>query len=372
MTFTISPDMKKRFYKRNIQASRAALKKFTALVLTATFASGCVDIAGPVPEPITDDELMASVRITAPAVMIQAGDSLDLSVEAVSMSGRILEIDDSARIRWSSADNDQVTIDSTGRIYARTSSTLPVDIIASYKRGPVTMADTIPVFVTEHKYDFTSIRIEVPDSNRFGAPTFYAYPRVRVDLYKEGDMVLSGANVYLDIPEPLRLTSTPASNGGTEYTVLGEKPLVGRFYIRASGNIYGTVINDSVEWVGTYPSLASLEVYEDAAGVPYVNAEESSRSVAPCGYVAFIVLTSDPIDIIFDDSTAVAECPAETFELGPDLFVTTDIGGRILDAQAFRIKKISAPGIHSWRGRRSDTKEDLPLVRGTIIVMEDE
>lgn len=350
---------------------RAELKKFMTLVLVTAAIGGCVDIAGPIPAPITDDELMASVRISASAVMIQAGDSLDLSINAVSMSGRTLDIPSPTSVRWSSADDDQVTIDSTGRLHARVSSTLPVDIIASYKRGPVTMADTIPVFVTGHKYDFTSIRIEIPDSNRFGAPTLYAFPRVRVDLYDGEDIVLPGASVYLDIPEPLQLISTPSSNGGTEYTVYGDKPLVGRFYIRASGNIYGTVVNDSVEWVGTYPSFASLEIFDDAAGTPYVNIEESSRSIAPCGYIFFLVLTSDPIDIIFDDSTTVAQCPPETLELDTNYFITVETGGRILNAQGIHLKKIAAPGIHSWRGRRSDTKEDLPLVKGTIIVMEE-
>lgn len=350
--------------------------KHVVLLMLVLIGAGCVDIEGPHPEHLTEDHILAAVRVSTPSIVMQVGDTIRVSLSAISMSGDDIPIENPSEIRWSSSDPEQVSVDSNGLVSAHlvSSSSAGVEIVARWKYRITTQVDTVRVHVTSDRLDITSVRLTALDSNRIGSGLLDLPPRVRADLLNGDNIVLEGAMLHLTAPEPIAVdfAGPLGNNGEMVFHVTNEKAFNGAFFIKAEGTVYGVEVSDSIEWTGLYPGLVAFILHEDAetgelyTGSSQGSVQEPEYFSQECGLILIMNLTSKEIDIVFDDSTAATNCSQSL----DSLYWPTIERGNIYNIPPFAspIKKFSTSGIRRWHARLSDTRVVQPRAAGTVIV----
>lgn len=354
--------------------SEKYLRSLSLALATLISAVACVDINEPTAPVLSDSEILSQLRMSTQSVMIQTGDSLRVSVVAIAMDGSEIQIGDPQEVIWTSEDSEQVRIDSNGYIHAVRPSATPVNVVASYKYHRTTKADTIPVYVTDDRFDVTQIRLVALDSVRVGPASSYGtyvLPRVRIDVYEGETLRIKGARLHIEVRSPIQLILSPSGGDDSEdvYHVMNERPFVGNFIIRSSGNVYGNEISDSLEFTGLYPMVMAnpFGIHYDAVAEKFAHLFEHEYTpyVQPCGIVTVLAFEVPvPIDIVFSDSLNTGGCDLamDIDEWGgyPDA-----VDGNIYDlpANSFAVgfRKTSTVGKVTWYARNANTKEPLNL-----------
>ncbi len=343
-----------------------------ALLMTATM-SACVDIEGPVSKPLAPDQILASVRINRPAVMMQLADTLDLDIIATALNDAPISVNPE-KLRWISKDPSQVTVDSLGRVVGLTETPVAVEVIASYTHERTTKADTIPIVVTATRLDATGIKLVAVDSNKVGIDGLLQ-PRVRVDLYQGETLVMKGVQIPLRAPKPVALTFS-LFGGPDEDPVysVDNRGYIGKFWINASTDLYGVEVADSIEFTGVYSSMAAalwLLSDEDGNFLPNeMPADQSPPLVQPCALVIAVVFTPRVLDLVFSDSTASSDgcgpIPPNALEIISLVPLGLNgVGGNLLNMPPYSVvvRRSNTKGVVSFYARDAVTKERLPISR---------
>lgn len=344
----------------------------------------CVDFNGPKQDMIDPAQILAEVRWSAEAVIMQEGSTLDLPVLAISMLGTEMDIESVDRVTWLSSAPSFVEVDSNGSIVAHQFNSNPVNITVSITVGDVVRSHRIPVYVTENILDVTTVRVISLDSTRIGA---YAPDsnRIRIDLYREGSPVLEG--VRLPLRHPSAIVSQVISSGmHYVYGVRNNGHYIGGFYIVADANIYGRHVRDSIKYTGLYsfrsPDVTSLGFSAQLIVVPPASITieydssrirgdvfETTRVVQPCGIIAFqgrsgALAPDTPVDIVFDDSLSSVECDPLSLTEYDDVR-----GGNVINwipGSRTVARRSSTIGAVNWYIRDAVTKEPLDI-SGTYV-----
>lgn len=360
---------------------------------------GCSDVAGPGQNRIPLSEVLASARVNVNSVMMQVGDSVQLSAYGLAIDGTNMDLSEADSVVWSSTNSDNLAVDSTGLIKGLKVSGLPVDIRVRVVYKEITKTHTIPVYVTSNKLDVTDIRLTSLDSSRVGTGTqqssetysMIGSSRIRVDLYNGETLVLEGANIPLLSPVDVRYEGGVFQVRNFNY--------IGNFTVKIDGNIYGRVIADSLEFEGVYATWLSASqfgwdasIHSDGDGGLTLNIDSTWTVgathktdfyfVQPCGLVQFsgydnnpfipiffpeVVFSVPPIDIVFSDSAEVASCGASNIT---DPSATEVIGGNVYNWSPMGktiYRKASESGEVSWYLRDAVTKEPLGISGKYII-----
>ncbi len=279
----------------------------TGVVASVLFA--CSDIKSPSADPLEYSEILFKLRFGSKGVMVVTGDTFTIKATA-TFADSSQKIVDPSHITWRSVDAARVRVDESGKITAGPVASSPTNIIATYTYKDVTKADTIPIYVTATRLNANEAKIILLDSTKVGALATNATARLRVDLFRDGEIVQKGVALPLTVPDGIRMRSVPISGspGQFEYFVINEKSILGDFYIHASLNLYGTEVKDSVQFTGIYPAGGLLITMARNADGDIIFGEELSpndpiRYLQPCAVVKFLVVTQGPpMDLVFSDS----------------------------------------------------------------------
>ncbi len=278
------------------------------LMLCCVAMSACVDIQGPMPEPLAPSEVIADLRITSRAVMMAVGDTVQLTTQATAMDESAIPVDPRA-VRWKSLDSVQVYVDTLGRVIGRKPSSVPVSVIASYRVALTTKSDTIPVYVTVGSIDASKLTLVAVDSTRVGAGSAMGRPRVRADLYRGNTLVSKGSFIPISVPAPVTISYSAigGNDGEPVYMLNNDKSRLGKFWVRASVNLYGTEVSDSIEFTGIYPALIEIAFWltdMPDGSIGNFGTVATKFNLQPCGVLQVRMLSAVLVDMVFSDSLA--------------------------------------------------------------------
>lgn len=354
--------------------------KLTNILLLSSamiWTAACVDIEGPKNEALSPNDVLAKIKIRSEAIMIAKGDSHRINFDLIAMNNDTIAYDPKM-ITWTSSGEHIVSVNQDGVLYGRQESGSAINVIVKYLHKRVTKVDTVSVYVTEGKIDANAIRLISLDSNRVGGNALTGVPRVRIDLYKDGDRVRKGAVIPLQVTSPIKavVDQTGGPDGEPVYRISNDNLLIGKFWIRSSINLYGTQLRDSLSFTGLYAGYAIAPVNlppDDYDGpVPLLD------TIPPLLYqvcVAYVIMSiaSEPVDILFSDSTASSsDCEptpaAEYPNLGFPLYGEF-IGGNVMNLPPFMaaVRKSRTAGIVRYNVRKSSTGKDVPWMTKHIF-----
>lgn len=350
-------------------------------VAVSTSLISCVDVEGPVPQPLTPSEVLADLKMSTFGAVMQLGDSLDLEATAFAMDGSEIPINDRRELSWFSSDRVRVRVDSMGRIYAQSASSEPVYIGVKWTLKGITEADSIPVTVTDTRYDLTSIKLVPLDSLRVG--NGFTSPNIRIDGYAGNDIAVEGAILPLFASAPVTITRL---SGANYFTVSNLKSHIGKFVVRVGGNVYGKEMSDSIEMTGIYPANSGTNINMMAwEANPNPDAgwviEDHIGYFQPCAaFLLGAVTTHRPIEVVFSDSATSTQHDCELTDtaivnnLGLPFGKEVSGGNLEIPANTFGIfiRKSRTLGEVSWFARYADTKEIIPVFKGRYLVIEPE
>lgn len=350
------------------------LIKWSLLIVLGT---ACVDIEGPSREALGPSDILAQIKIKSEAIMIAKGDSHKIDFDIIAMNEDAIPYD-ASKIKWTTLEAQTVTVTNDGVIYGREVSMSPIKIIVHYEHKYVTRLDTVSVYVTDGKIDANEIRLISLDSNRIGGnPIDGGRPRLRVDLYKNGVLVKKGSLIPLQ-PDP-PVTTTVDGTGGPDsepvYRVNNDNLLIGKFWIRASLNMYGNVVSDSVSFTGLYGILVSPiivigNISENNPGpIPLLDTIPL-RPYQLCSYQFIVNMSTSAVDVVFSDSTeSDSGCdPAPVGISGALGFPGYGefVGGNVLNIPSgtVAIRRSRTNGVVSYTVRNSQSKVTIPWFIG--------
>ncbi len=350
------------------------LKYLRLTMLSSVVLSACVDIEGPVPQPVEPSDILANVLMSTTGVVMQIGDSVALSLTAVAMDKGEIAITNPSSIVWTSDDEARVRVDSTGRIWGNAVNSAPVLVIGSWTYNGVTRADTIPVTVTATRYDLTELKLVALDSQRVGGTSLFGSPRVRVDGYVNNSLAIEGAILPLYTTAPVSITRPTGQN---YYSIDNPTTYLGDFTVYVGGNVYGTEMLDSIVFTGIYPTTV-------VAGFADILSWESNPSsisppsteatfVQPCAVFLLTVFTSSrPIDIVFSDSASGSSADCELSDPTNSFLFLEVVSGNVENVPpgtfGYLVRKSATIGEVKWHVRYADTKEIIPAFGGRYIV----
>ncbi len=339
----------------------------------------CVDIEGPVVEPLGPSNILSRVTLNTSAVMMAEGDSHKVQLTMYAMNGESIPYDPDS-VRWSSSESKIVKISSDGTIHGLKVSDGAIQVTATYRHKYVTRSDTINVYVTNETIDADAVKLIAIDSNRSDNFAVYGAPRVRVDLYRGNTLVQKGSIVPIEIDLPAKATMNPIGGPSREPVYLiSPGPMIGKFWIRTSVNLYGNPVNDSIEFIGLYSSLLSYMVVDplpaDQLSQPTVLDTLPLRLYQPCAFVQIRNGFNDTLDFVFSDSavssSSCAEAPPHRWltDFINVIFNTVQgqfIGGNVtsMPPNSIATRQSNTEGVITWYIRNSRTKEPLPFYRG--------
>ncbi len=347
-----------------------------AVLGVALLTVGCVDLAGPAPEPILASDVFSEFRFTTDAMMIKPGDTLQTAFVATSAAGTPIPVD-LKTVLWQSSDSARVFIDSAGRVTAKAVISNAVEIIAVYTHGTTTRRASLLVYVTADEVSATALKMVALDSTRIGGSMFgVPLPRVRLDLYQGTTRIRTGMKLPVVVPTPY--VATYVATGGPDhepvYTITNASIRLGTFWMTASINLYGTEVHDSVEFTGTYPSANIGGIgfsMDDQGNLMYQG--NTRAMLEPCALTVVPNYTSRSLEIVFSDSSALTDVctptvlpesfrnPWSYFLLG-GIAWTEQVGGNLLlPPMSINVRRSATRGVVTWFARDADTKERLPF-----------
>ena len=345
-------------------------------LLFVIMGTACVDIQGPAMEDLGAGDVLAEVQIRSSAILVEIDDSLQIDFDLVAANNERIPYDQD-NIKWSSTASQIVAVTNTGMIHGRAVSSGPIKIGVQYVHKYVTRTDTVNVYVTDGRVDANAIRLISLDSSRVGSNSPYGIPRVRVDLYKDGALVEKGALIPIQITAPAVATLDRVGGPDSEpvYRIQNNKSLIGKFWIRASVNLYGNEVEDSLGFTGLYGSLTSgISIYTVPANnpppIPILDTIPLNLNQI-CGVQLILNLSTEMVDVVFSDSTVSSTAcrPGDADFRGYGLpFYGEFIGGNVasMPPMSLAVRKTNTPGVVSHTVRKSATKETLPWFIGHI------
>lgn len=348
------------------------------LSLVLLLGAACVDIQGPEMEVLAPSDVLAEIKIRSSAIMIAKGDSHQIGFDLIAMNEDTIPVDWKS-IKWISSESQIVSVDSTGLVRGLEVSDGPILVATEYHHKYVTKVDTVRIYVTDGRIDADQIRLVALDSTRVGGFGVYGTPRVRVDLFKGGTLVEKGALIPIQVDAPA--VADVDGEGGPSmepvYRIRNEKYLIGKFWVRASLNLYGNEVNDSLSFTGLYndlpiPAIGAVDIPPNYSEPIPVLDTLPLHLYQLCAAQLILNVSSEPVDIVFSDSTA----SATGCLLGPPDALNSFglpvhgeiIGGNVINMPPFSIafRKSNTPGVISFRIRKSATKEYIPWFIGHI------
>lgn len=346
------------------------------IVAIVLIASGCMNDKEPTAPVIDASNAFASLNFTTNVAYVQQGDTLPLSLIATAIDGSTIPINTDS-IHWVSADSSLVHVDTLGRIIGRGLTQLPVEVVARYTHAFTTRTDTINVYVTLDGFRATQVKITVLDSTRVGADADANSPRLRVDLIDDNGEVRNPDALPIFKPESIFLTYSPIGGplGEPVYFVKSIGTYFGRFWIKASFNLYGVEVRDSVEFTGLHRyKLVTITAIEAPDGTISASGMDSTGriTVQSCGRVGFLLVLSRPVDVVFSDSLApsdgcdpLSESALSDISYYGEVYKGDSIGGNLLNLQpvgySFYYRRSNTKGQISWYIRDAITKEPLSI-----------
>lgn len=337
---------------------------FTFLAVAVTM--GCVDIEGPRPPVLGSDQIISELRFSSRAIIMNAADTMEVGVRGIAMDGSAITVN-RREVVWRSLDSAIVYIDTLGRVSSRVARTVsPVGISASWTLHGVTRFDTISVQVTETSSDVTAVKLVSLDSTTVGSIETAAgiqSPRIRVDLYNGDQLVQAGAELPISVPSQVTAGyDAPSSENNNEagYFIRNQLTYLGPFWVRASVNLYGNEVSDSLLFQGGYPSLtttALIAFVEGAIMEIEMGPDDPVPAIQPCGWVVIgmLNLRDRSVDVVFSDSTAdetgCEEIPVSLLQAG---WNNMPFSGSFTGGIA-RGLHLSGPFPFGWWVRRSNT-----------------
>ncbi len=338
--------------------------------LLLALSVSCVDIQSPDLESLKPSDVLAEVNIRSAAIMIEQGDSHQIAFDLISVSEERIPLDQHA-IKWTSSESNVVSVSGSGIVYGHAVSSSPIFVAVEYEHNYVTMFDTVRVYVTDGRIDADGIKLISLDSNRVGGPGKMGAPRVRVDLYKGDSLIQKGSVIPIEVDPPAEFRVDGAGGPDLEpvYRITNQKILLGGFWIRASLNLYGNEVEDSIRFTGLYNESANGMLFSGIPVNPRPIPELDTvplRIYQPCAILWITNFSTIPIDVIFSDSTAsstgCASAPANAVP-ATTLFIGDFIGGNVINippmgGQAWRRSNTS--GVIRYTVRNSATKEIIP------------
>jgi len=346
--------------------------RLAAVLALSVGIAGCVDVQGPAPKSLAADQVLSQLVIGTDAVVMAVDDTLQLEVHGVAVDNSAIPID-AAEIQWQSADSAQVTVDANGWIVGKTATFFPVGVIAKYTYEGTTKSDTIPVVVTSTRASAPSARLTVLDSVNVGASPVFGGPRIRVDLYDNGALAVEGIQIPIATPAGVSALYSPygGPSGEPVYAVYNYFNRLGRFWAKISATVYGTPVRDSVEFTGLYPASLPLTILvANADGTPFPSEYQPSDPITyvqPCALIQIWVSLPNPVDVVFDDSTASpAGCAPIPDDLLAQMGYTSDqsyVGGNVLNLPwgARILRRSNTVGLVTFFVRDAVTKARLPI-----------
>lgn len=334
--------------------------------------SACVDIEGPGIPAYPTSDILAKFDVRSSAVMIAEGDSLQIAFDLIAMNGGSIPYDPT-KIEWRSMEAQKVWVTGTGMLYGMELTDGPIEVIAKYTHNHVTKYDTIGVYVTDGVIDANELKLIALDSTTVGAGGLISgHTRIRIDLYKNGQLVKLGAQIPLmvDKPADAELIIGGGDNGETVYAITNDRNLLGHFWVKSSLNLYGNEVKDSISFVGTHSSIVTAmavvsTVDPERPDPPVLLDTIQAYQVGPCALHTIMNLSMVNIDIVYSDSTAaVNECGPTSPELLANMgfpFHGEFIGGNVTNVPPFSIafRKSRTLGVVSFYARESDSKKPL-------------
>lgn len=392
-------------------SSRFGISRVAVGISTLILVLSCSDIEAPQIGTVTPSEIMAQARISTNSVVMQIGDSLQLSVRATSAAGTDMNVTQADYIKWSSSSGDVVKVDSLSGLIKGVSTTAgaPVNISVVTKYGMVTKRHTIPVYVTADRIDVSEVKLIALDSLRvpFGGLTtgvsgIMTPPRIRLEAYYNGAPITVPNALTLDAPPGSQFTF---DRDAQVYLVTAGSLNIGKFMIRLSGNLYGNEVSDSIEFESIYKSgylLPNFDfswefIEEPQAKYGFIQVADSIWRLAAgwehnrdvlqkCAAVVIRGLDESsistqedfrpgfrypPLDIIFEDSASTSECDYSTV-VDTSRFEQI-MGGNIYNWSKHDkgiIRKSSTVGEVKWYIRDAITKE--VLINGRYVAKDSE
>ncbi len=353
------------------------LRSLIGLLLGST-VYGCVDIKGPMLGDLHPSEVLSSARMRSSAIMIAQGDSHKIAIDMIAMNGDTIPIRQE-NIIWTSLETRIVSVTPTGTIYGVKVSSTPIRVTVAYTHGYATKFDTVSVYVTPGRIDANEIKLVSLDSMRTGGNGSAPFPRVRVDLYKNGALVEKGSSIPIHVDPPITAVAAirDGPDGEPVYRIKNDKIFLGKFWVRSSLNLYGNEINDSILFTGLHDSyITALGFFEPSESHRPIDLDTLPvMNYQICAQHMIMNQSSRTIDILFSDSASVEPpcdvskpIPLLDFYASSGSYISRGIiaGGNILNFApgSIAFRKTRTSGIVTYRTRNSATKEFYPFFVG--------
>lgn len=278
----------------------------------ALFAAACaVDgiTTGGVATPA--DDLLAAIVLDQHAITVSTAapwNATRLRTVAISASGDTL---DAGAVAYSLSDSQRVAIDASGQVTGLAAGD-GIQVIATLHLGNVTRKDTAIISVVDNATPPAPAALTIaPAGGSTTIPTrdffwFFGNDQLLANVADSSGGPIDGAPVYY--------TSSDATTVPVDHltgAIAGVRP--GTATIRATATVFGVVLRDSVTITVGDPQLGVVGVASSqptGSAQPILSFAPPELTIGVGGTVLFLQTSFVmPIDVVFDDSTAVAESP---------------------------------------------------------------
>ena len=292
--------------------ARATLRRharaLAAGVALMVLAGGCASDAGTPTHTVDPSRLFWSLTVDHHAVtlsLVPPYDTLQLTATAWTATG--VPLSDGPKPRFHSTDVERVLVDSTGLLHAMKVSTA-IAVVAVDTVDDVVHSDTVWVNVTDVAtppvLSTLSIHPVPPDSAVFpmGGTLFESQRVLTAQVTDGGGNPIDGLVVHYASTDPTVAVIDALTGAMSTYRV-------GPVTFIASATAYGVTKADTLPYTISLPVQEQLyvEARTDAHGEAVLVFPPAPILIGVGGYVAWINMTSLPIDVVFDDPTNVAQ-----------------------------------------------------------------
>lgn len=326
---------------RNLKAPR--LSRYLA-VLCIVNAAACSDIP---PMGIIEDtsSILSRIELKDYAIALKEGDTYSIDINAYTAAGEVPV--ERENLSFLSSTPSRVDVSNSGQVTALFSTDQPAVVRVGYKRGDITLYDTVRVMVTDTAAVASSLSVSLADSSIM--PLYLSVPLRIAVLNPNGDTI-KNVPIRLWTENPATLTISGTSN------LSGRS--VGKSWVYATTTAYGTKLSDSVEvtvkhaiqvstiyWTGQWGGLGTGTggIIQKGGTFRWTNTWNAANG--------------DLVNVEFDNPSAVS----------PDPNNVADGGGNIpFFRQGNRIRQFNVPGTYRWT---SKTENGTLKGGGVIVVM---
>lgn len=340
---------------------------FLGLISSVISLAGCADPSGPLAPKLPPSQLLASITIDVGSAIVAVGDSIDLKAVALSITKDTLPIEGNS-LEWGVSDASMLRVNQNGRVYVlRESAGTIVYPWVRWTSNGVTRADSSYFVITQNRDPVASIQIRPQgDSVRTGLPGsgtccgvsiiarnaagdslgLIRAPLVSNPEFSQSQLIIS----YLG---PLGIQI-----GSGQYLV-GSR-VIGPFWLMTEAVVYGTLMRDSIQMMGLYPPSTNIRITANAISGEITSVSNGfTKIVQPCGAIEFNNRMTQPIEVIFDDTSKVSGC------------VPGDPKGNIDSiARNATISRKIPLGTVRWTARVKGSDPSSPTISGTVTTRE--